>query len=83
MYIPFNSPPMHGWSKGRYVHTLPLIQFAKDCLLTGQEQACSTITRLVVRSFLFMPKIAEYTEKQLLTAPSTAKYSPLQPSAAQ
>ena len=33
--------------------------FAKDCLLTGQEQACSRITRLVVRSFLFMPKIAE------------------------
>ena len=41
---------------------------AKDCLLTGQEQACTRITRLFVRLVVTMPKMAEYTEKQLLTA---------------
>ena len=39
--------------------------FAKDCLLTGQEQACSRITWLFVWLLLFvtMLKKAEYTEK--------------------
>ena len=39
--------------------------FAKDCLLTGQEQACTRITRLFVWLLLFvtMPKMAEYTDK--------------------
>ena len=43
---------------------------AKDCLLTGQEQACSRITRLFGRSFVTMPKMAQYTGKWVFTAPS-------------
>ena len=29
MYGPLNSPPMHGWTRERYIHTLPLIYFQK------------------------------------------------------
>ena len=35
----------------------------------GQEQACSRITWLFVRSFVNMPKMAQYKGKWLLTAP--------------
>ena len=35
--------------------------FAKDCLLTGQEQACTRITRLFGRSFG-----CEHAEKGLI-----------------
>ena len=42
---------------------------AKDCLLSGQEQACSRITWLVGCSFVTMPNMAKYTGKWLLTAP--------------
>ena len=43
----------------------PLTDFATDCLLTGQEQACSRFTWLFVWLLLFvtMPKMAEYTDK--------------------
>ena len=45
---------------------------AKDCLLTGQEQACTRITWLFVHLFdVTMPKMTEYTEKWLLNAPSS------------
>ena len=56
---------------------------AKDCLPTGQEQACTRITRLFGWLFVTMPKMAEYTEKQLLTPPSTPQFSLLQPTTAQ
>ena len=36
---------------------------------TGQGQACSRITRLFVRLFVTMPKMAQYTGKWLLPAP--------------
>ena len=36
---------------------------------TGQEQACTKITRLFVRSFVTLPKMAQYAGKWLLTAP--------------
>ena len=42
---------------------------AKDCLLTGQELACSKITRLFVCLFVTMRKMASYTGKWLLLPP--------------
>ena len=45
-------------------------KIAKDCLLTGQEQACTRITLLFVCSFVTTPKMAKYTGKWLLTPPS-------------
>ena len=38
---------------------------AKDCLLTGQEQACTRITRLFGCSVITMPKMTQYTGKWL------------------
>ena len=45
---------------------------------TGQEQACTRITWLFGCLFVTMPKMAEYTDKQLLTPPSTAQYTAVQ-----
>ena len=47
------------------------LEIAKDCLLTGQEQACTRITfgRSFVCLGVTMPKVAEYTGKWLLTTP--------------
>ena len=43
----------------------------KDCLLTGQEQACTNITWLFVCLFdVTMPKMAQYTGKWMFSAPS-------------
>ena len=53
-----------GWQKlCGSTGTSHFFRIAKDCLLTGQEQACTRITRLFVRLVVTMPKMAEYTEK--------------------
>ena len=50
-------------AKGRRTFLLKLKYsiFAKYCLLTDQEQACTSITWLFVSSFVTMPKMAQYT----------------------
>ena len=54
------------WSK---VGWFKYSDIAKDCLLTGQEQACKRITWSFFCSGVTMPKMAHYTGKRLLTAP--------------
>ena len=51
-------------------HTSSVLNlFAKDCLLTGQKQACSKITRWFDCFGVTMPKMAQHTGKWLLKAP--------------
>ena len=42
---------------------------AKDCLLAGQEQACTRFTWLFSWVCVTIPKMAQYTGKKMLTAP--------------
>ena len=46
-----------------------IIIIAKDCLLTGQEQACTRITWLFVCLVVTTPKMAQYTGKWWLSVP--------------
>ena len=57
-------------AKGRRTFLLKLKYsiFAKHCLLTDQEQACTKITWLFVCLFVTMPKMAQYTGKWSLSA---------------
>ena len=63
----FSFFPMGSGKKSK----ISLITFAKDCLLTlvKSRLALGSPGCLFGRSFVTMPKMAQYTEKWLLTAP--------------